>query len=83
MIGTVGVLAEMQLAVVFARIAAALAIMLLLPFGVFCLFLSWRLSRIRQRTQCDAKQFIEFLLGSGGCIQTTLGFVMWMWSLGG
>lgn len=80
MIGTVGVLAEMQLAVEAARVAAGLAMTLTLPFGIFCLFLTWSLSRTTQR---DANQFIEFLLGSSGSIQLTLGLVMWMWSFGG
>jgi len=48
-------------------------LLLLLPVGVLCLFLSWKLSKNKNASSTDAHNLIEFLLGASGLMTVSLG----------
>jgi len=53
-----------------------LSFWLLLPLGVLCLFLSWRLSRGKDADPTDFHNLIEFLLGASGLMMVSLGAIL-------
>jgi hypothetical protein len=61
-------------------VGLSISFLLLLPFGVICLILSWRLSIDKEHVTTDAHNLIEFLLGASGLMMISLGSLL---SLGG
>jgi hypothetical protein len=60
----------------------SVSLFLLLPVGLCCLAISWRMARAVVDPKHDAGDLIEFLLGFGGFLMVVLGAVfspIWQW----
>ena len=74
-LGIVGIGGQQMLATAFTSI---------LPASLCCLAMSYRLSRQPGNSDSDAKEFVEFLLGTMGMIYFVFGLIfsllliMWM-----
>jgi len=49
------------------------AMILLLPSGIACGFLSWQMARTKLETVSDSRETVEFLLGFVGLVMIILG----------
>ena len=47
--------------------------LIMLPLGIICAILSWRMARAQAETASDSRDLVEFLLGFGAFVMIVLG----------
>ena len=73
---TIGVLTEFPFIARLGETAFSLAMILLLPLGIACAFLSWQMARNNTEAASDSRDFVEFLLGFAGFVMIVLGAIL-------